>query len=63
MKWVAGERSTRGRGPSQPPTKEAEDRLWQIGGCGLVFDVLKVESDEVQGYNRKNCKKIIVYLV
>ncbi len=57
MKWVAGERGTRGRGPSQPPTKEAEDRLWQIGGCGLAFDVLKVESDEVQGYNRKKCKE------
>ncbi len=53
MKWVAGERGTRGRGPSQPQTKEAEDRLWQIGGCGLAFDVRMVESDEAQSYDRK----------
>ncbi len=53
MKWVAGERSTRGRGPSHPPTKEAEDRLWQIGGCDLAFGVQKVDSGEVQSYNRE----------
>jgi hypothetical protein len=61
MKWVADERGTRGRGPSQPPAKEAENRLWQIGGCGLAFDVRMVESDEAQSYNKRKVyiKKIL----